>query len=64
MFELIKKLMLTPSVSGREDKIREVITKEVSPYSAQEWRGQKGYALRPYGRNRLLCYLYHKRRIY
>lgn len=33
MFELIKKLMLTPSVSGREDKIREVITKEVSPYS-------------------------------
>ncbi|MBQ7906826.1 MAG: M20/M25/M40 family metallo-hydrolase [Clostridia bacterium] len=33
MFELIKKLMLVPSVSGREDKIREVIIDEVTPYA-------------------------------
>ena len=33
MTELIKKLMFTPSVSGREDKIREVIKAEVLPYA-------------------------------
>lgn len=32
MIDLLKKLMLTPSVSGREDKIREVIKSQVSPY--------------------------------
>ncbi|MBQ7761708.1 MAG: M20/M25/M40 family metallo-hydrolase [Clostridia bacterium] len=32
MIDLLKKLMLTPSVSGREDKIREIIKKEVEPY--------------------------------
>ena len=33
MTELIKKLMFTPSVSGREDKIRETIKNEVAPYA-------------------------------
>ncbi len=33
MTELIKRLMFTSSVSGREDKIREVIKNEVSPYA-------------------------------
>ena len=33
MTELLKKLMLAPSVSGREDKVREIIKKEVSPYA-------------------------------
>ncbi|MBQ8840523.1 MAG: M20/M25/M40 family metallo-hydrolase [Clostridia bacterium] len=33
MIDLLKKLMLTPSVSGREDKIRELIKKEVEPYA-------------------------------
>ncbi|MBO5339084.1 MAG: M42 family metallopeptidase [Clostridia bacterium] len=33
MTELIKRLMFTPSVSGREDKIREVIKNEASPYA-------------------------------
>lgn len=32
MINLLKKLMLTPSVSGREDKIREIIKNEVAPY--------------------------------
>lgn len=32
MIELVKKLMLASGVSGREDKIREVIRKEVEPY--------------------------------
>lgn len=32
MVELLKKLMLTHGVSGREDKIREVIMGEVAPY--------------------------------
>ena len=33
MIDLIKRLMLTPSVSGREDKIRELIKKEIEPYA-------------------------------
>ena len=33
MKDLLKRLMLTPSVSGREDKIREAIIKEVEPYA-------------------------------
>ncbi len=33
MIDLLKKLMLTPSVSGRENKIREVIKKEVAQYA-------------------------------
>lgn len=33
MIDLLKKLMLTPSVSGREDKIREVIKNQVEPYA-------------------------------
>ena len=33
MIELIKRLMTTPSVSGREDKIREVIIQEITPYA-------------------------------
>ena len=33
MLELIKKLMFTPSVSGCEDKIREVIKNEITPYA-------------------------------
>lgn len=33
MIELIKRLMNTPSVSGREDKIREVIINEITPYA-------------------------------
>ncbi|MBQ8546484.1 MAG: M42 family metallopeptidase [Clostridia bacterium] len=33
MMDLIKKLMNVPSVSGREEKIREVIKNEVSPYA-------------------------------
>ena len=33
MTELLKKLMFTPSVSGREDKIREAIKKEIAPYA-------------------------------
>ncbi|MBQ7353448.1 MAG: M20/M25/M40 family metallo-hydrolase [Clostridia bacterium] len=33
MIELIKRLMLTPSVSGREDKIREVIIDEIKPHA-------------------------------
>ncbi len=33
MTELLKKLMLTGGVSGREDKIREVIKNEVVPYA-------------------------------
>ena len=32
MRDLLKKLMLTPSVSGREDKIREVIYNEIKDY--------------------------------
>lgn len=32
MKDLLKKLMLTPSVSGREDKIREVIYNEIKDY--------------------------------
>ena len=32
MVDLLKKLMFTPSVSGREDKIREVIKNEIEPY--------------------------------
>lgn len=32
MIELLKKLMLTSGVSGREDKIREVIKEEITPY--------------------------------
>ncbi len=32
MRELLKKLMLTPSVSGREEKIREVIYNEIKDY--------------------------------
>ena len=35
MTELLKKLMFTPSVSGREDKIREVIIKEIEPYATE-----------------------------
>lgn len=33
MTELLKRLMLVPGVSGREDKIREAIKKEVEPYA-------------------------------
>lgn len=33
MTELLKRLMLVSSVSGREDKIREAIIKEVEPYA-------------------------------
>ena len=33
MKDLLKRLMLVPSVSGREDKIREAIKKEVAPYA-------------------------------
>ena len=33
MTELIKKLMFVPGISGREDKIAEVIKKEVEPYA-------------------------------
>ena len=33
MVELLKRLMQTHGVSGREDKIREVIKKEVEPYA-------------------------------
>ncbi len=33
MTELLKKLMYAPSVSGREDKIREIIKKEVASYA-------------------------------
>ncbi|MBE6673835.1 MAG: M42 family metallopeptidase [Ruminococcaceae bacterium] len=33
MIDLLKKLMFTCGVSGREDKIREVIKKEVEPYA-------------------------------
>ena len=33
MIDLLKKLMLTSGVSGREDKIREVIKKEIEPYA-------------------------------
>lgn len=33
MTELLKKLMLASGVSGREDKVREVIKKEVEPYA-------------------------------
>ncbi len=33
MIELLKKLMYTPGVSGREDKIRELIENEVKPYA-------------------------------
>lgn len=33
MTDLIKRLMFTPSVSGREDKIRELIKKEIEPYA-------------------------------
>ena len=32
MIDLLKKLMLTSGVSGREDKIREVIKNEIEPY--------------------------------
>ncbi|MBQ7789156.1 MAG: M20/M25/M40 family metallo-hydrolase [Clostridia bacterium] len=35
MVELIKKLICTPSVSGREDKIREVIINEITPYASE-----------------------------
>ena len=33
MTELIKRLVSVPSVSGREDKIREAIIKEIEPYA-------------------------------
>ncbi len=33
MIDLLKKLMLAHGVSGREDKIREIIKKEVEPYA-------------------------------
>ena len=33
MKDLLKRLMLVPSVSGREDKIREAIKKEILPYA-------------------------------
>jgi endoglucanase len=33
MIELLKKLMLTPGVSGREEKIRQAIEDEVKPYA-------------------------------
>jgi len=33
MTELLKRLMLAPSVSGREDKVRNIIRKEVEPYA-------------------------------
>ena len=33
MIELLKKLMYTPGVSGREDKIRDLIKSEVEPYA-------------------------------
>ncbi|MBQ7225540.1 MAG: M20/M25/M40 family metallo-hydrolase [Clostridia bacterium] len=33
MLELLKRLMNVPSVSGREDKIREAIVREVEPYA-------------------------------
>ena len=33
MLELLKRLMNVPSVSGREDKIREAIAREVEPYA-------------------------------
>ena len=33
MVELVKRLMLATGVSGREDKIREAIKKEISPYA-------------------------------
>ena len=32
MIDLLKKLMFTPGISGREDKVREVIKKEIEPY--------------------------------
>lgn len=42
MTELIKKLMLTSGVSGREDKIREVIRQEVSPYADEVYSDPVG----------------------
>ena len=33
MIDLLKKLMFTPGISGREDKIRDVIKKEIEPYA-------------------------------
>ncbi|MBQ3040720.1 MAG: M20/M25/M40 family metallo-hydrolase [Clostridia bacterium] len=42
MIDLIKKLMLTPSVSGREEKIREVIKNEVLPYADEVYTDNMG----------------------
>lgn len=33
MIDLLKKLMFTPGISGREDKIRDLIKKEIEPYA-------------------------------
>lgn len=42
MIDLIKKLMFTSSVSGREEKIREVIKNEVSPYADEVYTDNLG----------------------
>ena len=42
MTELIKKLMFVPGISGREDKIAEVIKKEVEPYADEVYTDPVG----------------------
>ena len=42
MTELVKKLMFTSGVSGREDKISEVIRKEVEPYADEVYNDPMG----------------------
>ncbi|MBE6663306.1 MAG: M42 family metallopeptidase [Ruminococcaceae bacterium] len=42
MIDLIKKLMFTPSVSGREEKIREVIKNEITPYADEVYTDNMG----------------------
>ena len=42
MTELIKKLMFVPGISGREDKIAEVIKKEVEAYADEVYTDPVG----------------------